>query len=82
MVTNCASLVAYLFFSIMRETPCCLFHRISNLKLLKLSILFLDYLSNIDNNFLYSMVNHMYPSELLLNKGNVSDTHALFWICI
>ena len=31
-----------------------------------------------DNNFFDSMVNHIYPSELQLNKANVSDTEALF----
>ena len=33
---------------------------------------------NIDNNFFDSMVNHIYPSELQLNKANVSDTEASF----
>ena len=33
---------------------------------------------NIDNNFFDSMVNHIYLSELHLNKGNVSDTEASF----
>ena len=31
---------------------------------------------NIDNNFLDSMVNRIYPSELHLNKANVSDAEA------
>ena len=35
-------------------------------------------LLNIDNNFFDSMVNRIYPSELLLNKANVSDTEATF----
>ena len=35
-----------------------------------------DDLLNIDNNFFDSMVNHIYPSELQLNKANVSDTEA------
>ena len=39
--------------------------------------LYLDDLLNIDN-FFYSMVNHIYPSELQLNKANVSDTEASF----
>ena len=30
------------------------------------------------NNFFDSMVNHIYPSELQLNKANVSDTEASF----
>ena len=33
---------------------------------------------NNDNNFFDSIVNHIYPSELQLNKANVSDTEALF----
>ena len=31
---------------------------------------------NIDNNFFDSIVNRIYPSELQLNKANVSDTEA------
>ena len=37
---------------------------------------YLDDLLNIDNTFFDSMVNHIYPSELQLNKTNVSDTEA------
>ena len=33
---------------------------------------------NIDNSFFDSMVNRIYPSELQLNKANVSDTEASF----
>ena len=33
---------------------------------------------NIDNNFFDSMVNSIYPSELHLNKGNVTDTEVSF----
>ena len=40
---------------------------------------YLDDLLNIDNNFFDSMVNHIYPSELQLNKANVSDTEASFF---
>ena len=39
---------------------------------------YLDDLLNIDNNFFDSMVNRIYPSELQLNKANVSDTEASF----
>ena len=39
---------------------------------------YLDDLLNIDNTFFDSMVNHIYPSQLQLNKANVSDTEALF----
>ena len=37
-----------------------------------------DDLLNIDNNFFDSMVSHTYPSELQLNKTNVSDTEVSF----
>ena len=33
---------------------------------------YLDDLSNINNNFFDSLANHIYPSELQLNKTNVS----------
>ena len=39
---------------------------------------YLDDLLNIDNNFFDGMVNRIYPSELQLNKANVSDAEALF----
>ena len=39
---------------------------------------YLDNLLNIDNTFFDSMANHIYPSELQLNKANVSDTEASF----
>ena len=40
---------------------------------------YLDDLLNIDNNFFDSMVNRIYPSDLQLNKANVSDTEATFF---
>ena len=39
---------------------------------------YLDDLLNIDNTFFDSMVNHIYPSELQLNKATVSNTEASF----
>ena len=39
---------------------------------------YLDDLLNIYNTFFDSMVNHIYPSELQLNKANVSDIEASF----
>ena len=39
---------------------------------------YLDDLLNIDNTVLDSMVNHIYPSELQLNKAYVSGTEASF----
>ena len=38
-------------------------------------VTYLDDLLNIDNNFFDSMVNRIYPSELQLNKANVSDRY-------
>ena len=49
--------------------------------LFKLSVLLLGVwltLLNIYNNFFDSTVNRIYPSELQLNKANVSDTEASF----
>ena len=40
--------------------------------------LYLDDLLNIENNFFDSMINHIYPSELQINKANVSYTVASF----
>ena len=37
---------------------------------------YLDDLSNTDNNVFDSMVNRIYPSELQLNKTNVSDAEV------
>ena len=34
---------------------------------------------NIDNTFFDCMVNHIYPSELQLDKANVSDTETSFF---
>ena len=39
---------------------------------------YLDDLLNIDNDFFESMVNRIYPSELQVNKANVSDIESSF----
>ena len=39
---------------------------------------YLDDLLNIENNLFDSMVDRIYPSELQLNKANVSDPEASF----
>ena len=65
----------------MRETSCCPFQKIINLIFIEAfnsTSRYLDDLLNIDNNFFDSMVNRIYPSELQLNKVNVSDTEASF----
>ena len=79
--SQASSAFSALICSVMRETSCCLFQMLTNLKLLKLSISSSRYpndIFNIDNNFFDSMVNHIYPSELQLNKANASDTEASF----
>ena len=40
---------------------------------------YVDDLLNMYNNFFDSMVSHIYPSELQLNKAKVSDTKAAFF---
>ena len=51
---------------------------------------YLDDLLNIDNPYFEGMVNQIYPSELQLNKANISDNEVPFfrstyfcckWIC-
>ena len=59
MGTYCALLQLICFCSVMRKTSCCLFQMITNLKLLMHSILVLDNLLNIDNNFCDSIVNNI-----------------------
>ena len=39
---------------------------------------YLDDLLNIDNPYFEGMANQIYPSELQLNKANISDTEATF----
>ena len=39
---------------------------------------YLDDLLNIDNILFEHMVHRIYPTELKLNKGNASDTEAVF----
>ena len=85
MGTNCSPLVADLFCSVMRETSCCPFQSITNLVLFEAfnsTSRYLDDLLNIDNNFFDIMVSRIYSSELQLNKANVSDAEAPFWIYI
>ena len=79
MVTNCAPLIAELFCSVMRESPCCPFQRINQsdvIEAFNYTSRYLDDLLNIDNTFFDSMVNRIYPSELQFNKANVSCADA------
>ena len=81
MGTNCASLVADLFlFCYERDFNLSLSDANQSviIEAFNTTSRYLDDLLNIDNNFFDSMVNHIYPSQLLLNKANVSDTKTSF----
>ena len=81
MGTNCAPLVADLFlFCYERDFMLSLSedNQSSVIEAFNSTSRYLDDLLNIDNNFFDSMVNRIYPSELQLNKSNVSDAEASF----
>ena len=81
MGTNCAPLVADLFlFCYERDFMLSLSedNQSGVIEAFNSTSRYLDDLLNIDNNFFDSMVNRIYPSELQLNKANVSDTEASF----
>ena len=81
MGTNCAPLVADLFlFCYERDFMLSLSddYQSEVIEAFNSTSRYLDDLLNIDNNFFDSMVNHIYPSELRLNKTNVLDTEASF----
>ena len=81
MGTNCAPLVADLFlFCYERDFMLSLSddNQSDVIEAFNSTSRYLDDLLNIDNNFFDSMVNRIYPSELQLNKTNVSDTDASF----
>ena len=85
MGTNCAPLVADLFlFCYKRDLMLSLSedNQSDVIEAFNSTSRYLDDLLNIENNFFDSMVNRIYPSELQLNKANVSDTEAHFWIYI
>ena len=81
MGTNCAPLVADLF-SVCYERDFMLSLSDDNQsEIIDPSYFTSQYLNdllNIDNTFFDSMANHMYPSELQLNKANVLDTEVSF----
>ena len=79
--TSCAPLVANLFlFCYKKNFMLSLSKDIqSDITEAFNSTRYLNDLLNIDNNFFDSMVNHIYPLELQLNKANVSDTEASFF---
>ena len=81
MGTNCAPLVADLFlFCYERDCMLPLSEDTQSdvIEAFNSTTRYLDDLLNIDNSFFDSMVNHIYPSELQLNKANVSDAEASF----
>ena len=81
MGTNCAPLVADLFlFCYERDFMLSLSgdNQSGIIEAFNSTAWYLDDLLNIDNNFFDSMVNRIYPSELQLNKVNVSDAEASF----
>ena len=76
MGSNCASLVAdVLSFCYERDFMLSLSddNRFEVIEAFSSTLRYLGDLLNIDNNLFDSMVNHIYPSELQLNKTNVSD---------
>ena len=81
MGTNCAPVVADLFL-FCYETDFMLSlsddYQSEVIKAFNSTSRYVDDLWNIDNNFFDNMVNHICPSELQLNKANVSDTEASF----
>ena len=81
MGTNCAPLVADLFlFCYERDFMLSLSedNQSDVIEAFNFTSRYLDDLLNTGNNFFDSMVNYIYPSELQLNKANVSDTEASF----
>ena len=77
--TNCAPLAANLFlFCYERDFMLSLSddNQSEVIEAFNSTSRYLDDLLNIDNIFFDSMVNHIYPSELQLNKANISDTEA------
>ena len=81
MGTNCAPLVADLFlFCYERDfmLPLSEDSQSGVIETFNSTSRYLDDLLNIDSNFFDCMVNRIYPSELQLNKANVSDAEASF----
>ena len=81
MGTNCAPLVADLFlYCYERDLMDSLNHdnQADNIEAFNSTSRYLDDLLNIDNPYFEVMVNQIYPSELQLNKANISDTEAPF----
>ena len=79
MGTSCAPLVADLFlFCYERDLMLSLSEDTQSdvIEAFNSTSRYLDDLLNMANNFFDSTVNHIYPTELQLNKANVPDTEA------
>ena len=82
MGTNCATLVADLILVYYeRDFTLSLSEDIQSgvIEAFNSTSRYLDDLLNINNSFFDSIVNRIYPSELQLNKANVSDAEASFF---
>ena len=80
-ISNCAPLVADLFlYYYERDLMDSLNHdnQAVVIEAFNSTSRYLDDLLNIDNPYVEGMVNQIYPSELQLNKANISDTKAPF----
>ena len=81
MGTNCAPLVADLFlFCYERDFMLSLSenNQTDIIEAFKATSRYLDDLLNIDSPYFEQMVDQIYPTELVLNKANSSDTEAPF----
>ena len=81
MGTNCATLVADLFFICYERDFMTSLSDVKPAEIIeafKSTSTYLDDLLNIDNLYFEGMVNRIYPPELQLNKANTSDTEAPF----
>ena len=81
MGTNCAPLAAdLLLYCYERDFMDSLNHdnQADVIEAFNYTSRYLDDLLNIDNPYFEGMVNQIYPSELQLNKANISDTEAPF----
>ena len=79
--TNCATRIADLFLFCYERDFMLSLSEVNQSDVIEVfnSTRYLDDLLNIDNNFFDGMVNRIYPSELQLNKANVSDAEASFF---
>ena len=81
MGTNCAPLVADLFLYCYESYFMDFLNHDNQADVIEAFISnsrYLDDLLNIDNPYFEGMVNQIYPSELQMNKANISDTEAPF----